>query len=596
MTTCWSGKDFKVAINMAGAVSAGAYTAGVLDFLIEALEEWEKAKVAFRNYLANPSPVAPFMNPVPLHDVTIEAFSGASAGGMCAAIASVMVQRPFQHITDGQAKNTDNTFYEAWVNRIDISRLLAAEDIKGGKPLVSLLDSTVIDQIAEYALAFEGSPSTPPYISKTLTLFLTLTSIRGVPYRLYSDPSPDLDEFVSYYADRIRFEVTQSGQNTVAALAKPLPLDQPNAKTWSELRDAAKATGAFPIFLAPRKLTRDLADYAVPNWVPICGPNPTPPIASDLPGPPATTVQTLNIDGGVTDNDPFDLAHDYLAERNPKATTNPAATGTLTPSNPRGPLDANCAVISIAPFPSLNRYDPTFDLEKQKGVFPMLGRLVSLLISQSRFLGESLVVAAAAPTFSRFIIAPSEDGRAKGGSPLQCASLGAFGGFMERSFRAHDFLLGRRNCQKFLKSYFVLPAENPIIAAGQHSAGKYAADVQRGFGCCAPRGVTAPPSALWMPLIPLVGTAFGDISRPTPGSISKSTITAIADAMLGRIRAIKGELLDGAPAASLLKLVIGALCAFPISLLVREGLSTRCARRSPRTGLTRASLQDTMLT
>jgi hypothetical protein len=43
-----------------GAVSAGAYTAGVLDFLIEALEEWENAKLAFRDHLANPYPAGPF--------------------------------------------------------------------------------------------------------------------------------------------------------------------------------------------------------------------------------------------------------------------------------------------------------------------------------------------------------------------------------------------------------------------------------------------------------------------------------------------------------------------------------------------------------
>lgn len=74
-------------------MSAGAYTAGVLDFLIEALEEWQKAKDAFRARLSSPnagSSVLP--NPVPLREVLIEAFSGASAGGMCAAIASVTVQ------------------------------------------------------------------------------------------------------------------------------------------------------------------------------------------------------------------------------------------------------------------------------------------------------------------------------------------------------------------------------------------------------------------------------------------------------------------------------------------------------------------------
>ena len=35
---------FRIGLCMAGAVSAGAYTAGVMDYLLEALEEWEKRK------------------------------------------------------------------------------------------------------------------------------------------------------------------------------------------------------------------------------------------------------------------------------------------------------------------------------------------------------------------------------------------------------------------------------------------------------------------------------------------------------------------------------------------------------------------------
>src|SRR5579864_8186558 len=116
MTINWKPNEFKIGINMAGAVSAGAYTAGVLDFLIEALQEWQKTKDAFRTHLANPATNSTFESPVPLHDVSIEVFSGASAGGMCAAIASVMVQGSFDHIRDANATNTNNTFYESWVN------------------------------------------------------------------------------------------------------------------------------------------------------------------------------------------------------------------------------------------------------------------------------------------------------------------------------------------------------------------------------------------------------------------------------------------------------------------------------------------------
>src|SRR5580704_14579289 len=120
-----SDKTFHVGINMAGAVSAGAYTAGVLDFLMEALEQWDAAK-------------ASKTLPVPMHDISIDVFSGASAGGMCAAIAAVMLQGAFEHIrnpADIMVKNTTNRFYESWVNRIDIEPLLGSSDLVDGSPV-----------------------------------------------------------------------------------------------------------------------------------------------------------------------------------------------------------------------------------------------------------------------------------------------------------------------------------------------------------------------------------------------------------------------------------------------------------------------------
>jgi hypothetical protein len=559
MTTVWKPNQFKIGINMAGAVSAGAYTAGVLDFLTEALEEWQKAKDAFRTHLANPAPGAAFENPVPLHDVSIEVFSGASAGGMCAAIASVMVQGSFEHITDPGATNTNNTFYEAWVNQIDISKLLTIDDVKDGGPLVSLLDSTIIDTIARSALT-PSTPSLKSYISNSLTLFLTLTNIRGVPYQLYSDPSPTSNEFITYYADSLRFETTQSGGSTSSPFAKPLPAGQPQCGAWPLLQSAAKATGAFPLFLAPRQLSRDLVDYTVPKWIPLSAPPPAPPIYSDLPKAPAITTITLNVDGGVTDNDPFDLAHDFLASQNPKA---------INGANPRAPLEANCAVISVAPFPSSERYDPQYSIAEAQGIFPILSRLVTVLLSQSRFLGESLAVLAGGAAFSRFVIAPSDTGQ-KQSNALQCATLGAFGGFMERSFRAHDFLLGRRNCQMFLKTHFCLPFGNPIISAGQSEAATHAPTIEARFASDPPPGVTVPPyGKVWIPVIPLVGSAFNPIPSPSRGAISANAVKTIADLILKRLDAIKNPLLADAPAAGLLTFLTGLICSWPTRLLVR---------------------------
>jgi len=558
MTLTWRENEFKIGINMAGAVSAGAYTAGVLDFLMEALEEWQSAKGALREYLKNPGTGAP-PPAVPLHDITIEVFSGASAGGMCAAIASVMVQSNFRHVTDAKAEQTNNRFYEAWVNQIDISKLLTANDLRNGGPLISLLDSSIIDEIAEGALK-PGVPVTREYISKSLTLFLTLTNVRGVQYKLYDDPSPTVNEFTTYYGDRIQFETTAVSGVPSAPLAKPLPLGQADTGAWGLLREAAMATGAFPIFLAPRVLTRDLSDYNVPAWFGVNQPPPGPPIVSDLPVPPPPTIQTLNIDGGVTDNSPFNLAHDYLAGKNPLA-----ANG----HNPREAEKANCAVITVAPFPSTDRYDPDY-FKKKRGLAEMLDKLVTVLVSQSRFQGESLSVLTSGTSFSRFVIAPS-DPEETSRNALQCASLGAFGGFLERSFRAHDFLLGRRNCQRFLQCHFLLPFGNPVIQAGLAQADSFASTIKSDFGQDPERDCGAPGN--WMPLIPLIGSARDAANRPARGAIAEERVKQIADQILSRLDAIKGPLLDGAQTGGVLKCLVGLACSWPVRAFFRSKIA-----------------------
>ena len=64
--------------------------------------------------------------------------------------------------------------------------------------------------------------------------------------------------------------------------------------------------------------------------------------------------------------------------------------------------------------------------------------------------------------YSRFLIVPRRGFRADGTLEpftIACGSLGGFGGFLSRKFREHDYQLGRRNCQWFLKQYFALPSE-----------------------------------------------------------------------------------------------------------------------------------------
>jgi hypothetical protein len=104
---------------------------------------------------------------------------------MCAAITAILLQDEFDHISDTLQTNTSNRFYESWVNMIDIRELLKTEDLMNPSPVVSLLDSTIIDTIADYALV-RGKPLLVPraYVSPDLTLFLSLTNLRGVVYSL----------------------------------------------------------------------------------------------------------------------------------------------------------------------------------------------------------------------------------------------------------------------------------------------------------------------------------------------------------------------------------------------------------------------------
>jgi hypothetical protein len=109
---------------------------------------------------------------------------------------------------------------------------------------------------------------------------------------------------------------------------------------------------------------------------------------------------TVNVDGGVTNNSPFTLAHDYLATLDPPS---------LECQNERDPQLANRAVLTIAPFPGNAAWNSTYDASKESTLFSVLPHLFSALLAQSRFFGESLAIVTGGPTFSRFFVAPSDD-------------------------------------------------------------------------------------------------------------------------------------------------------------------------------------------
>src|SRR5262245_7948469 len=109
--------DYELGLVMAGAISGGAYTAGVVDFLLEALDAWENAKGA--------------REAVPAHSVKIRVMTGASAGAMTTALTGLAFFSDVTPVRDVQ-KPPDrkrNRLYDSWVRQVDISHLLEHRDL-----------------------------------------------------------------------------------------------------------------------------------------------------------------------------------------------------------------------------------------------------------------------------------------------------------------------------------------------------------------------------------------------------------------------------------------------------------------------------------
>lgn len=518
-------KPFRIGINMAGAISAGAYTAGVFDFLIEALQQWELAKTQNQ--------------PVPRHSVSIEVLSGASAGGMCSGMGALSLYDE----TAQQRKPT--RLYGAWVQDIDISDLLKTNDLLNDSPVISVLDCTTLDKIAEKRLQWQGIPIRPLYVSPNLTLFLSLTNLRGIPYSVDVSNAGSFEEHISYHADQIQFELLEPGTAQKSQLSYTLRTNDQTSEAWKQLKAAALATGAFPVGLAARVVRRRKDEYQQKSWEVsqpgkkdaqgncVCQADQEIQPAWDYASVPAA-FEAVNADGGVTNNNPFECARRYLA----------SLDGPETAHNPRGAFEADKAVLTIAPFPGDDRFSNEYDSGKERALFGMLPSLLSAMISQSRFQGESLSLLKDESVFSRFVIAPVDEKAQPPMHALQCGSLGAFGGFLYRGFRNRDYDLGRRNCQRFLQEHFVLPVENPLIAEGLSANRQALIDQFRAKDMNAPNPQNVRTEA-WMPVIPRCGTARNEVGYPIRAKIPPADLDKTIAAAVDRLCKVAAQIASG---------------------------------------------------
>jgi predicted acylesterase/phospholipase RssA len=448
---------YRIGISMAGAVSAGAYTAGVLTELMETLEAWYNAKEQGLDVLAADGSKIHFdAAEIPTHMVEIQAFSGASAGGMCAALFAFCLGR-----------GGLETMYKSWVKDIDMAPMLDTSDIPGdGSSLYALLNTTSIDKIAQAAADFAYNPAMkwPAYLSDNIDLYLTLTNLEGIPYGMnYNNLPGSLNQGVMSHADYSRFRLVKPGYTgTIEEDAMKLDPSEKKRGTahdyWSELRDNAPATGAFPFGLKARKLRRNKKQYEFREWYfPILFEQGVPKPHYIKPGWAAGTPDAFDLefsDGGVLNNEPFELVRRRLALNVGKWRNETAAD------------KADGSVIMVDPFPTEPPKTTGTAFEDVPAIQSLAGPLFGAMRNQSMFDQELFQAALNKDIYSRYLISPvrKDASGAYEKTPLASSSLMAFGGFIHEQFREHDFQLGRFNCQRFLRNHYNLPLANPLVS------------------------------------------------------------------------------------------------------------------------------------
>jgi hypothetical protein len=343
---------------MSGAISAGAYTAGVFDFLIQALDEWETASKS------------PDASTIPNHFVGIKAMSGSSAGAIAAAIGAVALadadQKPIEFDTyrDGEQKIKCYLpkIYETWVVKPglvaegeekidflqssdldgtpdkagDFSHTLGITPAEGDPlPVTSLLNSRLLDAIARAALDVKHVTDSPRrYIAKTLHIYLTLSNLRGVPYSVSFDGDKGLRENCYHmisHGDRVHYAVTGLGtwdspnsksdfadndqKREIAAASLVIP----GNPDWKDYAVCALASAAFPVGLSPRLIGATLGkDPKADEYEGRRLPTGALPLTISPAWLPTVRAEDpfwfTTADGGIIDNNPFEYARFSLKD------------------------------------------------------------------------------------------------------------------------------------------------------------------------------------------------------------------------------------------------------------------------------------------
>jgi predicted acylesterase/phospholipase RssA len=259
----------RLAITISGAVSLGSYEAGVMYEIVRALREHNENAQTTED-----------------QKIEIDVFTGASAGGMTAAIAA----QKLLFEADAFRSESDNPFFNPWVRDVDLLGLLQLSG--DDNPAKSIFSTQFVETVSKKYLTnrYQSVPLPPPVqhpaASRRLRIGLAISNLNGIDYNVI--PPPGQPNAAGFLYTRFQDE-----------FVRPLTPDatlEDRLDVWEPIRQAAVACGAFPFAFRVQELQRTAGEYA-PN--------------AAFPNPDLRFAYT---DGGVFQNEPLGLAKNFVDE------------------------------------------------------------------------------------------------------------------------------------------------------------------------------------------------------------------------------------------------------------------------------------------
>lgn len=469
---------FNIGFALAGGATRGAYTAGVLDFILQALRDFEQQR------LEDP-------DSVPSWRVNLKTIAGTSAGGITAAIAMAAIGTSIEPLSSElhPPDPENNKFYDVWVKQVNSKALFDTSDLNPeaalkdkdyDNPVCSLLNSKFPAEQAANALLEKGDLVPPPSWAKDLQLYITTGNLRGVPFCVSNFRGADdslSDLRMTRHRDWVGFK---TGPSKITGL-QPLDLhSKRGSKQWDGVRQAMQATGTLPAIFPVAKVTAPVSSYTKKFGK--CE-------AAWPAGMPAEFSYDA-VDGAIFRNTPLELVRMSM-----EAAGSGKVVLTEKVENAQG------AVVLVDPSPSRQVYETDYSEQKCQSIPETLLRVLSSLILDANFLDDEADAVENVNDLSRFMISPMRSGRAGRQEILATDTLHGFGGVIGEAQRKHDFQLGRRNAQQFLRSHFVVPL------AGAKSNDIFKQDAERFATDMGERGKV-------VRILPLFKSAHRDCATP----------------------------------------------------------------------------------